>query len=224
MSTSRAVAWIEAARPPTAEWSADDAAGSAIDSASTARGASAYGAALATRAISAALCARHPAWLDGPPDDAARVRQAISASPVAHLADDPARLLTVLLARAHAPLADVLAAEQTLRDATGSDRGAYAQFSRRLARPHTWAIARELGLAPQSTWCAAMPDADTDAAHTAVETDDHVEDEDQGPSLLACARCGAHHVTYTERQSRSADEPTTKRAACGTCGHRWVFE
>lgn len=42
-------------------------------------------------------------------------------------------------------------------------------------------------------------------------------------SLLACVRCKRHTVDYTERQTRSADEPTTKFCFCTSCSMRWRF-
>lgn len=45
-----------------------------------------------------------------------------------------------------------------------------------------------------------------------------------GDSLLVCGKCKKRNVDYTERQTRSADEPTTKFAHCNDCGNRWKFE
>ncbi|CAI8005402.1 Transcription elongation factor A protein 1, partial [Geodia barretti] len=41
--------------------------------------------------------------------------------------------------------------------------------------------------------------------------------------LLKCSKCGSRKCTYTQAQTRSADEPMTTFAYCLTCGHRWKF-
>jgi transcription elongation factor S-II len=42
-------------------------------------------------------------------------------------------------------------------------------------------------------------------------------------SLLSCGKCKKNNVTYTQMQTRSADEPMTTFAFCQECGHRWKF-
>ena len=41
--------------------------------------------------------------------------------------------------------------------------------------------------------------------------------------LFKCGKCKSWKTEYTERQTRSADEPTTKFCYCHNCGHRWRF-
>lgn len=41
--------------------------------------------------------------------------------------------------------------------------------------------------------------------------------------ILKCGRCKSNKTEYTERQTRSADEPTTKFCYCYNCGNRWRF-
>lgn len=38
---------------------------------------------------------------------------------------------------------------------------------------------------------------------------------------LTCVKCGQKKVTYTQAQTRSADEPMTTFCACESCGHLW---
>lgn len=38
---------------------------------------------------------------------------------------------------------------------------------------------------------------------------------------LTCGKCGQKKVTYTQAQTRSADEPMTTFCACENCGHLW---
>lgn len=47
--------------------------------------------------------------------------------------------------------------------------------------------------------------------------------EDRPDGILQCRKCKSWKTTYTERQTRSADEPTTKFCACFACGNRWRF-
>lgn len=42
-------------------------------------------------------------------------------------------------------------------------------------------------------------------------------------SILKCGKCKKYMVSYTELQTRSADEPTTKICLCTNCGNRWKF-
>jgi transcription elongation factor S-II len=41
--------------------------------------------------------------------------------------------------------------------------------------------------------------------------------------LLKCSKCRNRKCTYTQAQTRSADEPMTTFAFCLHCGHRWKF-
>ncbi|PFH60552.1 hypothetical protein XA68_10795 [Ophiocordyceps unilateralis] len=40
---------------------------------------------------------------------------------------------------------------------------------------------------------------------------------------LECSRCKKKRVSYTQAQTRSADEPMTTFCECMNCGHRWKF-
>ena len=46
------------------------------------------------------------------------------------------------------------------------------------------------------------------------------ENEDYA-GLFKCRRCGKNKVTYTQAQTRSADEPMTTFFCCLNCGNRW---
>lgn len=39
--------------------------------------------------------------------------------------------------------------------------------------------------------------------------------------MFKCRRCGKNKVTYTQAQTRSADEPMTTFFCCLSCGNRW---
>uniref|UniRef100_A0A6C0E0S4 TFIIS-type domain-containing protein n=1 Tax=viral metagenome TaxID=1070528 RepID=A0A6C0E0S4_9ZZZZ len=41
--------------------------------------------------------------------------------------------------------------------------------------------------------------------------------------ILKCGKCHSYKTEYNEKQTRSADEPTTKFCYCHNCGHRWRF-
>lgn len=41
--------------------------------------------------------------------------------------------------------------------------------------------------------------------------------------LFKCGKCKSYKTEYAERQTRSADEPTTKFCYCHNCGNRWRF-
>lgn len=45
---------------------------------------------------------------------------------------------------------------------------------------------------------------------------------DVNEGLFACGKCKSRNTDFTERQTRSADEPTTKFAECYNCGHKCV--
>ncbi|CAK7267265.1 transcription elongation factor TFIIS [Sporothrix epigloea] len=40
---------------------------------------------------------------------------------------------------------------------------------------------------------------------------------------LTCSKCKQKKVSYTQAQTRSADEPMTTFCECTVCGHRWKF-
>ncbi|KAG7112853.1 Transcription elongation factor S-II like protein [Verticillium longisporum] len=40
---------------------------------------------------------------------------------------------------------------------------------------------------------------------------------------LKCGKCGQKKVSYTQAQTRSADEPMTTFCECTVCGNRWKF-
>ncbi|KAF2835525.1 transcription elongation factor S-II [Patellaria atrata CBS 101060] len=40
---------------------------------------------------------------------------------------------------------------------------------------------------------------------------------------LQCGKCGQKKVSYSQAQTRSADEPMTTFCECMNCGHRWKF-
>ena len=41
--------------------------------------------------------------------------------------------------------------------------------------------------------------------------------------ILKCPRCKSMKTEYVEVQTRSADEPTTKKCTCNNCDYRWKF-
>ena len=47
--------------------------------------------------------------------------------------------------------------------------------------------------------------------------------EDRPNGLFKCRKCNSYKTEYNERQTRSADEPTTKFCYCYNCGNRWRF-
>jgi len=49
-------------------------------------------------------------------------------------------------------------------------------------------------------------------------TGKHTED-----GILKCPKCKSMKTEYTEVQTRSADEPTTKKCMCNDCDYRWKF-
>jgi transcription elongation factor S-II len=51
-----------------------------------------------------------------------------------------------------------------------------------------------------------------------------VAQEEQSYSVhLQCGKCKQKKVTYTQAQTRSADEPMTTFCTCTNCGNRWKF-
>ena len=45
----------------------------------------------------------------------------------------------------------------------------------------------------------------------------------QEDGILKCPKCKSMKTEYTEVQTRSADEPTTKKCFCNNCTYRWKF-
>ena len=41
--------------------------------------------------------------------------------------------------------------------------------------------------------------------------------------ILKCPKCKSMKTDYVEVQTRSADEPTTKKCICNVCDYRWKF-
>lgn len=41
--------------------------------------------------------------------------------------------------------------------------------------------------------------------------------------MFECGRCKSTKTTYTQKQTRSADEPMTTFVTCGNCNNRWKF-
>lgn len=57
---------------------------------------------------------------------------------------------------------------------------------------------------------------DEDVIHT-------INVSDRPDGLFKCGKCKSYKTEYNERQTRSADEPTTKFCYCYNCGNRWRF-
>lgn len=55
------------------------------------------------------------------------------------------------------------------------------------------------------------------------EFDKEFKKEERPDGILRCGKCRSFKTEYNERQTRSADEPTTKFCYCHNCGHRWRF-
>ena len=49
----------------------------------------------------------------------------------------------------------------------------------------------------------------------------HPEQEHDG--FFKCSKCKTKKTTYTQAQTRSADEPMTTFVTCLNCNHRWKF-
>jgi transcription elongation factor S-II len=45
----------------------------------------------------------------------------------------------------------------------------------------------------------------------------------QEDGILKCPKCRGMKTEYVEVQTRSADEPTTKKCLCTECDYRWKF-
>jgi transcription elongation factor S-II len=49
------------------------------------------------------------------------------------------------------------------------------------------------------------------------------QEEKSVSTQLKCGKCGQRKVSYTQAQTRSADEPMTTFCECVVCGNRWKF-
>ena len=49
------------------------------------------------------------------------------------------------------------------------------------------------------------------------------QEEKSISSALECGKCRQKKVSYTQAQTRSADEPMTTFCTCENCGNRWKF-
>lgn len=49
------------------------------------------------------------------------------------------------------------------------------------------------------------------------------QEEKSISTSLQCGKCGQKKVSYTQAQTRSADEPMTTFCECLNCGRRWKF-
>ena len=47
--------------------------------------------------------------------------------------------------------------------------------------------------------------------------------EDMLDGAFKCGKCKSWKTSYTETQTRSCDEPTTKKVVCHSCDNRWRF-
>ena len=47
--------------------------------------------------------------------------------------------------------------------------------------------------------------------------------KEQQEGILKCPKCKSMKTEYVEVQTRSADEPTTKKCFCNHCNYRWKF-
>ena len=56
-----------------------------------------------------------------------------------------------------------------------------------------------------------------------IQNLNNIQEQKVYNSILKCGKCKKNMVMYTEVQTRSADEPTTKICKCTNCGNRWKF-
>lgn len=49
------------------------------------------------------------------------------------------------------------------------------------------------------------------------------QNEGTKTDMFTCGKCKAKECTYTQLQTRSADEPMTTFVYCMACGNRWKF-
>jgi DNA-directed RNA polymerase subunit M/transcription elongation factor TFIIS len=47
--------------------------------------------------------------------------------------------------------------------------------------------------------------------------------DERPDGAFKCGKCRSWKTEYTEQQTRSADEPTTKKVYCHACQNRWKF-
>jgi transcription elongation factor S-II len=59
--------------------------------------------------------------------------------------------------------------------------------------------------------------------NTEQQTVQNISLEERPDGILKCGKCKSWKTEYTERQTRSADEPTSKFCYCHNCGNRWRF-
>jgi transcription elongation factor S-II len=66
--------------------------------------------------------------------------------------------------------------------------------------------------------------AKLEAAATDFKTEKKkVQGDEEYSGTLKCGKCKSMKTTYTQAQTRSADEPMTTFACCLNCGNRWKF-
>lgn len=59
--------------------------------------------------------------------------------------------------------------------------------------------------------------------HTPDESRIFKSQEQSAEGLFMCGKCRTKKTTYTQAQTRSADEPMTTFVTCLNCGNRWKF-
>ena len=61
--------------------------------------------------------------------------------------------------------------------------------------------------------------------YTKEAINDHQMAQNEGTKtdMFTCGKCKAKECTYTQLQTRSADEPMTTFVYCTACGNRWKF-
>ncbi|KAF3920891.1 hypothetical protein ABW21_db0207253 [Orbilia brochopaga] len=80
----------------------------------------------------------------------------------------------------------------------------------------------------------AMMSSEEMASAERKSEDQKIEEENMKEAMVAkaptsvtdqlrCGKCGKSHVSYSQAQTRSADEPMTTFCECLECGHRWKF-
>uniref|UniRef100_A0A915ELE2 Transcription elongation factor n=1 Tax=Ditylenchus dipsaci TaxID=166011 RepID=A0A915ELE2_9BILA len=68
-----------------------------------------------------------------------------------------------------------------------------------------------------------MKEARTKFTKQAIEEHQMSINEGTPSDLFRCGKCGKRNCTYTQVQTRSADEPMTTFVFCRDCGNRWKF-
>jgi len=99
--------------------------------------------------------------------------------------------------------------------AAHQDSRLYAMHAHKLAQPHTLELLHKNEFDAEDAWHFIEG--------VTAEHDDNEEVPEN--TLLQCPKCKERKVSYFERQTRSADEPTTKFACCHHtgCHFRWKF-